>query len=41
MWYLINNLKTGNLFKDKNKKEKVGIIDFINRILRVLKEDLY
>ena len=38
---LINNLETDNLFKDKNKEEKVGVIDLINRILQVLKEDLY
>ena len=28
-------------FKDKNKKEGVGIIDLINRIVQVLKKDLY
>ena len=30
-----------NLFKDKNKEEGAGVIDFINRIVQVLKEDLY
>ena len=30
-----------NLFKDKNKEEGVGVIDFINRIVQVLREDLY
>ena len=30
-----------DLFKDKNKKERVGVTDFINRIVQVLKEDLY
>ena len=29
---LINNLET-EFFKDKNKEEGVGIIDFINRIV--------
>ena len=28
------------LFKDKDKKGGVGIIDFINRIVQVLIEDL-
>ena len=37
---LINNLET-KFFKDKDKKEKVGIIDLINRIVQVLKRDLY
>ena len=38
---LINNLKIIELFKDKNKKKGVGVIDFINRIVQVLKENLY
>ena len=38
---LINNLEIDNLFKNKNKKKGVGIIDFINRILWELKKDLY
>ena len=29
------------IFKDKAKKKKVGVIDFINRIVQVLKRDLY
>ena len=29
------------LFKDKNKKGGVGIINLINRIVQVLKGDLY
>ena len=29
------------LFKDKDKEEGAGITDFINRIVQVLKEDLY
>ena len=29
------------IFKDKAKEEEIGVIDFINRILQVLKEDLY
>ena len=30
-----------DLFKDKNKEEGVGVTDFINRIVQVLKKDLY
>ena len=30
---LINNLEIEELFKDKNKKEKVDITDLINRII--------
>ena len=30
---LINNLEIKKLFKNKNKKGGVGIIDFINRIV--------
>ena len=37
----INNLKIKELFKNKNKKEKVGITDFISKIVQVLKKDLY
>ena len=37
---LINNLET-EFFKDKNKEKGVGIIDLINRIVQVLKRDLY
>ena len=29
------------LFKDENGKEGVGVTDFINRIVQVLKGDLY
>ena len=28
-------------FKNKNKEKGVGVTDFINRIVQVLKEDLY
>ena len=28
-------------FKDKDKEEGVGVIDLINRIVQVLREDLY
>ena len=28
------------IFKDKAKEERVGVTDFINRIVQVLKEDL-
>ena len=31
----------GELFKDKNKKKGVGVTDLINRIIQVLKGDLY
>ena len=34
-------MEINNLFKNKNEEEGVGVIDLINRILRVLKEDLY
>ena len=37
---LINNLET-KFFKDKNKEEGVNITDLINRIVQVLKGDLY
>ena len=37
---LINNLET-EFFKNKNKEEGVGVIDFINRIVQVLRGDLY
>ena len=30
---LINNLKIEELFKDENKKEEVGVMDFINRVV--------
>ena len=38
---LINNLKIDNIFKDKTKEEKAGIIDLIYRTVQVLKENLY
>ena len=38
---LINNLEIKELFRNKNKKKGVSIIDFINKIVQVLKEDLY
>ena len=38
---LINNLKIKIIFKDKAKEEGVGIIDFIYRVVQVLKENLY
>ena len=37
---LINNLET-KFFKDKDEEEGVGIINLINRIVQVLKGDLY
>ena len=30
-----------NLFKNKNKEKEVGVIDFINQIVQILKKDLY
>ena len=43
-WYkyipLINNLET-EFFKNKNKEEGVDITNLINRIVQVLREDLY
>ena len=38
---LINNLEIRIIFKDKTKKEGVGITDFIYRTVQVLKENLY
>ena len=38
---LINNLKIRIIFKDKAKEKRVGVIDLINRIVQVLKGDLY
>ena len=37
---LINNLET-KFFKDKDKEEEVGVINLINRIVQVLRGDLY
>ena len=37
---LINDLEI-KFFKDKEMEEEVGITDFINRIVQVLKGDLY
>ena len=37
---LINDLET-KFFKDKDKEERAGITDLINRIVQVLKGDLY
>ena len=37
---LINNLEIRIIFKDKAGEEGVGVIDFIYRIVQVLKEDL-
>ena len=31
--FLINDLKINNISKDKNREEKVSVIDFINKIL--------
>ena len=37
---LINNLET-KFFKDEDEEKGVGITDFINRIVQILKRDLY
>ena len=37
---LINNLET-EFFKDKNEEKKAGITDLINRIVQILRGDLY
>ena len=37
---LINDLEI-KFFKDKNKEKGVSITDFINKIVQVLKRDLY
>ena len=37
---LINDLEIGIIFKDKARKEGVGVMDFIYRIVQVLREDL-
>ena len=37
---LINNLEIRIIFKDKARKEGVGVTDFIYWIVQVLKEDL-
>ena len=37
---LINNLEIKIIFKDKAGEEGVGVTDFINWIVQVLKEDL-
>jgi predicted house-cleaning noncanonical NTP pyrophosphatase (MazG superfamily) len=34
-------LEIKELFKDKDEEEGVGIMDLINRIVQVLKGDLY
>ena len=38
---LINNLEIRIIVKDKAEEEGAGVIDFINRIVQVLKRDLY
>ena len=37
---LINNLEIRIIFKNKTREEGAGIIDLINWIVQVLKEDL-
>ena len=38
---LINNLEIKTIFKNKTKEEGVGVMDLINGIVQVLREDLY
>ena len=38
---LINNLEIEKLFKDKDKEKGVSVTDLINRIVQVLRGDLY
>ena len=38
---LINNLEIRIIFKDKAKKKRVGVMDFIYRAVQVLRENLY
>ena len=38
---LIKDLEIRIIFKDKVKEKGVGVTDFINRIVQVLKRDLY
>ena len=38
---LINNLKIRIIFKNKAKKEEVGVTDLIYRAIQVLRENLY
>ena len=37
---LINDLEIRDIFKGKDRKEGVSVMDFINRIVQVLKKDL-
>ena len=37
---LINNLEIKNVFKNKDREEGVGVIDFINRIIQQVRRDL-
>ena len=37
---LINNLEIKELFEDKNKKKKVGVINLINQLIQVLRKEL-
>ena len=38
---LIKDLKIRIIFKNKTEEKGVGVTDFINRIVQVLREDLY
>ena len=37
---LINNLEIEELFKNKDKKKGVGIIDLVNQLVQVLRREL-
>ena len=37
---LINDLEIRIIFKDKAREKGAGVMDFINRLIQVLKEDL-
>ena len=38
---LIKDLKIRIIFKNKAKEEEVGVMDFIYRVVQVLRENLY
>ena len=38
---LIDDLEIGTIFEDEAEEEGVGVTDLINRIVQVLREDLY
>ena len=34
--FWINDLRIKDIFKDKDKEEGMGVIDFINRLIKIL-----